>query len=96
MAVQYRDSVSRAPIGGWPNDLPAFTFSGNGRIWAPPQHLECAGDGEAVAYARTLGDGQVIEVWESGRLVASVDPEFLNPTPCFLATLHQSHHAGHR
>jgi hypothetical protein len=73
-----------------------FYFLRNGRIWAPPHHLECTSDGEAIAHARTLGDGQVIEVWDRGRLVACVDPEFSKPEPCFLAKLHKPHHASHR
>jgi hypothetical protein len=56
-------------------------FLRNGRIWAPPQHVECASDGEAIAHARALGDGQAIEVWERGRMVACVDPEFSRPAP---------------
>ncbi len=41
----------------------------------PPEVADCASDDEAIAHAKQILTGFVIEVWQAVRLVKRVEPE---------------------
>lgn len=53
--------------------MPAYRVyfvDADGRIYQPPQILQCADDQAAIEEARQYIDGKDIQVWEKNRLVA--------------------------
>jgi hypothetical protein len=51
-----------------------YKLGTDGHISEPPEVLECADDDTAVAQAKQLLNGSVIEVWNEARVVARLDP----------------------
>jgi hypothetical protein len=47
----------------------------HGHSWVSPEFRDCAGDEEAVAHAKQIITGYVIEVRQADRVVARVEPE---------------------
>lgn len=55
--------------------MPAYRMyflDAEGRVFRPPEILECADDQEAIEQAKKFVDGLDIEVWESSRVVAKI------------------------
>jgi hypothetical protein len=51
-----------------------YTLGKDGKIWSPPQIIECKDDDNAIAQAKKLLDGAAVEVWQTARRVIHLKP----------------------
>jgi len=51
-----------------------YSLADDDRIRTAPMVVNCADDKEALAYAKRLLDGRVLEVWQSARMVSRLEP----------------------
>jgi hypothetical protein len=58
-----------------------FEFAPTARIHKPPVMFECEDDQAAIAKAKQLLNGRLIEVWEQQRKVAELAPARRQPQP---------------
>ena len=56
-----------------------YRIDQRGRSWGAPEIADCRSDVEAIAHARQILTGYVIEVRQGLRTVMRVEPEILPP-----------------
>jgi len=52
-----------------------YTITADNRISGPPATINCDNDGKAIATARSLMIGSVVELWERDRCVARLEAD---------------------
>jgi hypothetical protein len=52
-----------------------YTLGKDGKIWSPPEVIKCKDDGAAIEHAKQLLDGTAVEVWQTARRVAHLEPK---------------------
>jgi hypothetical protein len=53
----------------------AYQVDPAGHICSPPDVINAEDDEEALRLARALANGNLVEVWEQGRLVGRLEPD---------------------
>lgn len=57
----------------------AFRISNSNQIIGSWEVYDCFDDTEAIERVQWMIDGQPVELWERGRMVARLEPQNLNP-----------------